>query len=63
VDKNAKQRFFCQHHYKRPKNMPNSDVDAKLHFLMPNHFNKAQFLEFDIKNDNPANQSAGNPAD
>jgi len=43
--------------------MPNSDVDAKLHFLMPNHFNKAQFLEFDIKNDNPANQSAGNPAD
>jgi len=34
--------------------MPNSDVHAKQHFLMPSQttFKKAKFLEFAIKNDN-----------
>jgi len=39
---------------KKATKMPNYDVHAKHHFFMPNHFEKAKFLEFGLENANLA---------
>jgi len=40
--------FFQPTPMKQPKNMPNYGEHTKQHFLMPNHFKKANFQEFGI---------------